>query len=152
MVEDVVEEVVGDEPPPEQEEQEPEQIKILNLKVLAVIREAQQKHGLRHADYQRYRAYCSRRVRRLRKALGLVQGVKKKFQKKDVTGDILKDEKHLTWVAFLFLLPNLYSLPTLSVFLWSGDVLVLLPMNRLQLRPVHHRWLLSFFFLDHSNH
>ena len=95
MVEDVVEEVVGDEPPPELEEQEPEQIKILNLKVLAVIREAQQKHGLRHADYQRYRAYCSRRVRRLRKALGLVQGVKKKFQKKDVTGDILKDEKHL---------------------------------------------------------
>jgi len=68
---------------------------ILNLKVLAVIKEAQQKHGLRHADYQRYRGYCSRRVRRLRKALGLVQGEKRKFNKKDVTETVLKDEKHL---------------------------------------------------------
>ena len=44
------------------EEEEKEESKILNLKVLAVIREAQQKHGLRHADYQRYRGYCSRLV------------------------------------------------------------------------------------------
>lgn len=69
--------------------------KILNLKVLAVIKEAQQKHGLRHADYQRYRGYCSRRIRRLRKAMGLVQGEKRKFNKKDVTESLLKDEKHL---------------------------------------------------------
>jgi len=72
-----------------------EENKIFNLKVLAVIREAQQKHGLRHQDYQRYRGYCSRRIRRLRKAVGLVQGEKKKFNKKDVTESILKDEKHL---------------------------------------------------------
>eukprot|EP00088_Acartia_fossae_P053457 TRINITY_DN6090_c0_g1_i2.p1 TRINITY_DN6090_c0_g1~~TRINITY_DN6090_c0_g1_i2.p1 ORF type:complete len:596 (+),score=215.24 TRINITY_DN6090_c0_g1_i2:37-1824(+) len=77
------------------EPQQQEEIKILNLKVLAVIREAQQKHGLRHSDYQRYRGYCSRRLRRLRKALGLVQGEKKKFNKKDVTENVLKDEKHL---------------------------------------------------------
>ena len=37
----------------------------------------------------------SRRVRRLRKALGLVQGEKRKFNKKDVTETVLKDEKHL---------------------------------------------------------
>jgi len=72
-----------------------EEARILNLKVLAVIREAQQKHGLRHADYQRYRGYCSRRIRRIRKALGMVQGEKKKFNKKDVTDSLLKDEKHL---------------------------------------------------------
>jgi len=45
------------------EEEEKEESKILNLKVLAVIREAQQKNGLRHADYQRYRGYCSRLVK-----------------------------------------------------------------------------------------
>jgi len=75
--------------------EEEKEARILNLKVLAVIREAQQKHGLRHADYQRYRGYCSRRIRRIRKALGMVQGEKKKFNKKDVTDSLLKDEKHL---------------------------------------------------------
>ena len=57
----------------EEEEQEPEEMKPLSLKVLSLIREQQQKHGLRHADYQRYRGYCSRRIRRIRKAVGLVQ-------------------------------------------------------------------------------
>jgi len=91
MPEDPVEAETEDQ---EKEIQE-EETKILNFKVLAIIREAQQKHGLRHADYQRYRGYCSRRIRRLRKAMGLVQGDKKKFNKKEVTESILRDEKHL---------------------------------------------------------
>jgi len=94
MGEDTVEDNVIDQPN-ENPEQEQEEVKIINLKVLAVIREAQQKHGLRHADYQRYRGYCSRKIRRLRKSLGLVQGEKRKFNKKEVTDAILKDEKHL---------------------------------------------------------
>ena len=56
--EEVIQDVEGVEGGEEKEES-----KILNLKVLAVIREAQQKHGLRHADYQRYRGYCSRLVK-----------------------------------------------------------------------------------------
>jgi len=72
-----------------------EEVKPFSLKVLSLIREQQQKHGLRHADYQRYRGYCSRRLRRIRKAVGLVQGEKKKFNKKEVTEELLKDEKHL---------------------------------------------------------
>jgi len=60
-----------------------------------LVREQQQKHGLRHGDYQRYRGYCSRRLRRLRKALGLVQGKKKEFHKKEVTEEAVKEEKHL---------------------------------------------------------
>jgi len=72
-----------------------DEIKPFTLKVLSLIREQQQKHGLRHADYQRYRGYCSRRLRRIRKAVGLVQGEKKKFNKKDVTEEGLKEEKHL---------------------------------------------------------
>ena len=42
-----------------------------------------------------YHLSCFRRIRRIRKALGMVQGEKKKFNKKDVTDSLLKDEKHL---------------------------------------------------------
>jgi len=76
-------------------EQEQEEFKPFSLKVLSLIKEQQQKHGLRHADYQRYRGYCSRRLRRIRKAVGLVQGKKKEFHKKEVTEEVMKEEKHL---------------------------------------------------------
>ena len=39
--------------------------------------------------------FVSCRLRRLRKALGLVQGKKKEFHKKDVTEEAVKEEKHL---------------------------------------------------------
>ena len=81
-----------EEAPEEVEEVESKQI---CLKVFSLIKDAQQKHGLRHSDYQRYRGYCSRRLRRIRKAVGLVQGEKRKFNKKEVTEEILKEEKHL---------------------------------------------------------
>jgi len=89
---DVTEEA-GEPGEPGLEEQE--EIKPISLKVLSLIKEQQQKHGLRHADYQRYRGYCSRRLRRIRKAVGLVQGKKKEFHKKEVTEEGLKEEKHL---------------------------------------------------------
>lgn len=63
--------------------------------VLKVIKEAQQQHGLRHGDYQRYRCYCSRRIRRLRKVLKVTQGEKRHFKKKDITESMLKDERYL---------------------------------------------------------
>lgn len=61
--------------------------------VLRVIKEAQQQHGLRHGDYQRYRGYCSRRVRRLRKVLKLPQGDRRHYKKRDVTSSHLEDPK-----------------------------------------------------------
>merc|ERR1719356_2310268 len=86
------------EPPKDEEpseEVEEQESKPISLKVLSLIKDTQQKHGLRHSDYQRYRGYCSRRLRRIRKAVGLVQGEKRKFNKKDVTEEVLKEEKHL---------------------------------------------------------
>nr|CAG4646195.1 EOG090X04NF [Macrothrix elegans] len=68
---------------------------IYTLPLLRAIKEAQQQHGLRHGDYQRYRTYCSSRLQRLRKVVHLPQGDKKHFKKKDVTMDNLKDEKFL---------------------------------------------------------
>lgn len=61
--------------------------------VLHEVKEAQLAHGLRHGDYQLYRQYCSRRLRRLRKKLDLIQGDKKNFRKKVVNVDILKDDR-----------------------------------------------------------
>ncbi|XP_055715143.1 signal recognition particle subunit SRP68-like [Phlebotomus papatasi] len=63
----------------------PEAPKTFSLEVLRMIKDAQQQHGLRHGDYQRYRGYCTRRVRRLRKVLKLPQYDKRHYKKKDVS-------------------------------------------------------------------
>ncbi|CAF0795053.1 unnamed protein product [Brachionus calyciflorus] len=66
----------------------------LTLEALLIIKESQQQHGLRHMDYQRYRSYCSRRVRRVRKTLH-VQCGSRKYQKKEITEEDLNDSKIL---------------------------------------------------------
>ena len=58
------------------------ELDVNSLKILEVTHELHQKHGLRHGDYQRYRGYCARRIARIRKAIKMVQGEKKKFIKK----------------------------------------------------------------------
>uniref|UniRef100_A0A1B6L3X3 Signal recognition particle subunit SRP68 n=1 Tax=Graphocephala atropunctata TaxID=36148 RepID=A0A1B6L3X3_9HEMI len=68
----------------------------LTLEILKVIKDAQQQHGLRHSDYQRYRGYCTRRIRRLRKVLHIMQGDKRHFKRRDVTEEKVKDERSLT--------------------------------------------------------
>lgn len=68
---------------------------LATVKVLKVVKEAQLAHGLRHNDYQLYRQYCSRRIRRLRKNLKLIQGDRKNFRKKEVTVNLLKEERFL---------------------------------------------------------
>jgi len=66
------------------EEEIESELEVSSLKILAVTHDLHQKHGLRHGDYQRYRGYCARRIARIRKAIKMVQGEKKKFNKKDV--------------------------------------------------------------------
>ncbi|CAM4873777.1 unnamed protein product [Rotaria socialis] len=64
--------------------------------VLRIIRLCQQQHGLRHGDYQRYRSFCSRRLRRIRKSLELTYGNHKKFQKPVITDELVaKDSRYL---------------------------------------------------------
>ncbi|XP_064623937.1 signal recognition particle subunit SRP68-like [Lineus longissimus] len=65
------------------------------VEVLHMVREAQQQHGLRHGDYQRYRSYCTRRLRRIRKSLHFPQGSKYKVQPKKITEEMLTDVKYL---------------------------------------------------------
>ncbi|RVE76625.1 hypothetical protein OJAV_G00010630 [Oryzias javanicus] len=70
----------------------------LGLEILQIIKESQQQHGLRHGDYQRYRGYCSRRLRRLRKTLGFKMGNRHKFVGKKITEDMLTDSRYLLLV------------------------------------------------------
>ncbi|XP_043971385.1 signal recognition particle subunit SRP68 [Gambusia affinis] len=70
----------------------------LGLEILQIIKESQQQHGLRHGDYQRYRGYCSRRLRRLRKTLGFKMGNRHKFVGKKITVEILSDSRYLLLV------------------------------------------------------
>ncbi|XP_069785096.1 signal recognition particle subunit SRP68 [Narcine bancroftii] len=82
----------------EREKQAVELGATLSLEILQTIKDSQQQHGLRHEDYQRYRSYCSRRIRRLRKALGFKMGNRHKFTGKKVTVEILSDSRYLLLV------------------------------------------------------
>ncbi|MFH4980446.1 hypothetical protein AB6A40_007155 [Gnathostoma spinigerum] len=76
------------------------------LSILQLIKDAQQKHGLRHGDYQRYRGYCERRVRRIRKSLGyshLHRSAPKhpaKFVQRKITYDVISEERYLQVAIF----------------------------------------------------
>ncbi|CAG9538459.1 unnamed protein product [Cercopithifilaria johnstoni] len=76
------------------------------LSIIQLIKDAQQKHGLRHGDYQRYRGYCARRVRRIRKSLGFThihKGVLKhaaKFIPRKLALDIVTEERFLQIAVF----------------------------------------------------
>ncbi|GFR24025.1 signal recognition particle subunit SRP68 [Trichonephila clavata] len=69
--------------------------KTFTLEILHIIKEAQQQHGLRHGDYQRYRSYCSRKLRRIRKSLHFIQASKHRFQSKKLTEETLTDVRFL---------------------------------------------------------
>ncbi|XP_046550007.1 signal recognition particle subunit SRP68-like [Haliotis rubra] len=70
------------------------------VEVLQLIKEAQQQHGLRHGDYQRYRSYCSRRIRRIRKSLHFPQGGKHRVQPKKITVEMMTDPRYLQLPLF----------------------------------------------------
>mmetsp|Transcript_17659 Transcript_17659/g.24537 ORF Transcript_17659/g.24537 Transcript_17659/m.24537 type:complete len:617 (+) Transcript_17659:36-1886(+) len=68
----------------------------LNLDILLTVKTFQLQHGLRHGDYQRYRQYCARKLRRLRQLEHFVHG--KKFQKKEITPEIVTNVRFLLLV------------------------------------------------------
>ncbi|XP_067044030.1 signal recognition particle subunit SRP68-like [Acropora muricata] len=68
---------------------------VLTLEILPVIKDAQGQHGLRHGDYQRYRQYCQRRLRRLYKTMHFQHGSRHAFKAKKVSQDLLKDVRYL---------------------------------------------------------
>jgi hypothetical protein len=55
--------------------------------VLETVKAAQMHNGLRHRDFQRYRQYCARRLRRIRKSVKFTHGKGKIFLNKKVDAE-----------------------------------------------------------------
>uniref|UniRef100_A0A914CJ56 Signal recognition particle subunit SRP68 n=1 Tax=Acrobeloides nanus TaxID=290746 RepID=A0A914CJ56_9BILA len=76
------------------------------VSILRMIKDAQQKHGLRHGDYQRYRGYCTRKVKRIRKSLKFTHTNKSigknktKFTLRPVNSETVDTERHLEILIF----------------------------------------------------
>lgn len=77
---------------------------LLTLEVLAIVRRSQLEHGLKHGDYKRYRQYCGKRLRRIRRAVSFIQSTgsggrnnrghyQKKVLNTDVVFEARKDAK-----------------------------------------------------------
>ncbi|XP_068631759.1 signal recognition particle subunit SRP68 [Battus philenor] len=69
----------------ENEKTDSKSASLLSLEIFRITKDAQQQHGLRHGDYQRYRGYCSRRLRRMRKVLKIPQGDRRHYRRRDIT-------------------------------------------------------------------
>lgn len=76
------------------------------LRILKLVKDAQQKHGLRHGNYKRYGDYCGRRMQRLRKALKYTHQHKcvpkhrAKFTYKTITADAIVDPRFLELLVY----------------------------------------------------
>ncbi|XP_066931893.1 signal recognition particle subunit SRP68-like [Clytia hemisphaerica] len=66
-----------------------------SIELLPLIKEAQQHHGLRHGDYQRYRQYCQRRLKRIRNSLNFKLGTRHGFKGKKITQETVNDPRFL---------------------------------------------------------
>jgi hypothetical protein len=75
--------------------------------VLQAIKNAQQKHGLRHQNFQRYRTYCSDKIKRVRTALKFTHHHKctpkyknPKFQLRPITEDVIDNVRFFEILIF----------------------------------------------------
>ncbi|CAH0475639.1 unnamed protein product [Peronospora belbahrii] len=57
---------------------------VLSVPILETVKAAQLQNGLRHRDFQRYRQYCTRRLRRIRKSVKFMHGKGKQYVNKKV--------------------------------------------------------------------
>ena len=64
------------------------------LEIFNVVKSSHALHGLRHGDYVRYRQYCTRRLHRIRKVVGLTHG-KGRFIKRQLEPNMIRDAKAL---------------------------------------------------------
>ncbi|XP_065186896.1 signal recognition particle subunit SRP68-like [Sycon ciliatum] len=65
------------------------------VEILLIIKDSQAQHGLRHNDYSRYRAYCARRIHRIRKSLHFQHGHKSRYNPKKITVEKVTDVRYL---------------------------------------------------------
>ena len=75
-------------------EETEEELPEVALEIFDEIKSSHAQHGLRHGDYVRYRQYCSRRLHRVRKAVGIQHG-KGRYVKKQLEPRMVKDSRFL---------------------------------------------------------
>ena len=72
---------------------------MVKVEIIATIKAAQLQNGLKHSDYQRYRRYCAKRMRSIRKSLKFLYG-HGKFEKKQITPEQCQDNRYLLLLLF----------------------------------------------------
>ena len=77
-----------------EEEGEEEVLPEVSLDIFDDIKSSHAQHGLRHGDYVRYRQYCSRRLHRVRTAVGFLHG-KGRYVKKVLEPRMVRESRHL---------------------------------------------------------
>ncbi|CAL8105455.1 unnamed protein product [Calicophoron daubneyi] len=73
---------------------------LYSVPIIALVKSAQQQHGLRHGDYQRYHQYITRKLRRMRKSLHFQQGNRSKVTPKRLTADMIVDARFIVLKIF----------------------------------------------------
>uniref|UniRef100_K3XAM4 Signal recognition particle subunit SRP68 n=1 Tax=Globisporangium ultimum (strain ATCC 200006 / CBS 805.95 / DAOM BR144) TaxID=431595 RepID=K3XAM4_GLOUD len=68
---------------------------VFSIPILETVKAAQMQNGLRHRDFQRYRQYCARRLRRIRKSVKFTHGKGKIFLNKKVDAETATEARHL---------------------------------------------------------
>ncbi|CAI5706628.1 unnamed protein product [Peronospora effusa] len=68
---------------------------VLSIPLLETVKAAQLQNGLRHRDFQRYRQYCARRLRRIRKSVKFTHGKGKQFINKKVNAETATENRLL---------------------------------------------------------
>ncbi|CAI5743743.1 unnamed protein product [Peronospora destructor] len=68
---------------------------VLSVPILETVKAAQLQNGLRHRDFQRYRQYCARRLRRIRKSVKFTHGKGKQFINKKVNAETATENRLL---------------------------------------------------------
>jgi len=71
----------------------------IHLDVLTSVRDSQSQYGLRNDDYTRYRQYCCRRLRRIRKSVKFLHG-KGHYKKKTLESKNVKNDRCLSIPLF----------------------------------------------------
>jgi len=73
----------------------------ISLNIVSLVHNIRMQNGIRHSLYQRYRHYCSRRLLKIRKKLGVKQvnvhqkGASRRFVRNDISVDQVKDDRYL---------------------------------------------------------
>ena len=72
---------------------------MVKVEIIATVKASQSQNGLKHSDYLRYRRYCTKKLRHLRKSLKFLCG-HGKFEKKVISPELCEDSRFIMILLF----------------------------------------------------